>query len=149
MGNISTDQKLQLVQQIRAENQENRMKMRSRERMLYGMEHQTKNYQMEQELPLYHRGYYDMKRVNTPKELYAMEEQSGDIEGGSFSSFKLRLVLAVFLFAAFLILDSGSGKVAGISTAMLREEINKDFDTGLEEVVFDFENNFPYTLFIK
>lgn len=149
MGNISTDQKLQLVQQIRAENQENRMKMRSRERILYGMDYQVKNYQQEQEIPLYSRGYYNEKRSNTVKELYATQEQTGNIGSGSFSSFKLRLVLAVFLFAAFLVLDSGSGNIAGISTTALREEINKDFDTGLEEVVFDFENNFPYTLFKK
>ncbi len=30
----------------------------------------------------------------------------------------------------------------------MREEINKDFDADFEEVVFDFEDNFPYTLFM-
>ena len=35
MGNISTDQKLQLIQMLRAENHNNRMAMRSRERLLY------------------------------------------------------------------------------------------------------------------
>lgn len=149
MGNISTDQKLQLVQQIRAESQENRMKMRSRERMLYGMEYQTKNHTYEENIPLYSRGYYDGKYTTGSKELYAMEERNGDNGGDSYSSFKLRLVLSVFLFATFLLIDSGSGNVAGFSTTMLREEMNKDFDTGLEEVVFDFENNFPYTLFKK
>ena len=149
MGNISTDQKLQLIQQIRAENQENRMKMRNRERILYGMEYQSKKYQYEQEIPLYNKGYYEGNRTNAVKELYAMEAQGSDMERGSFSSFKLRFMLAVTLFAAFLVLDSGAGNIAGISTTALREEINKDFDTGLEEVVFDFENNFPYTLFMK
>lgn len=145
MGNISTDQKLQLVQQIRAENQENRIKMRNRERILYGMEHQTKTY--EEDLPLYSRGCYEGRHATTGKELYAMEERNNDNGGASFSSFKLRLVFSVLLFAAFLILDSGNGRIAGISTTTMREEINKDFDAGLEEVVFDFENNFPYTLF--
>ena len=45
--------------------------------------------------------------------------------------------------------DSGSGNIGGFSTDMIREEINKDFDAGFDEVVFDFEDNFPYTLFSK
>lgn len=147
MGNISTDQKLQLVQQIRAENQENRMKMRSRERIIYGT--QAKNHAYEEGMPLYYRGSWEGNYAHTDKELYAMEEKGSDGEAVTCSSFKLRLVLAVFLFASFLILDSGIGNVAGISTTALCEELNKDFDTGLDEVVFDFENNFPYTLFKK
>lgn len=149
MGNISTEQKLLLVQQIRAENQENRMKLRSRERILYGVEHPVKNSSYEQEIPLYARGHYDTKNINTEKELYAMEVQSNGMEGGTFTSFKLRLILAVILFAVFLLCDTGNIKVAGLSMTIVQEEINKDFDIGLEEVVFDFENNFPYTLFMK
>lgn len=38
MGNITSEQKLQLVQMIRAEHKDNRTRMRSRERMLYGAE---------------------------------------------------------------------------------------------------------------
>lgn len=134
MGNVSTEQKLQLVQMIRAENQDNRMKMRSREKILYGTESKYEP----ADLPLYTKG-----------ELYAAEGAAAIEQSSSFSSFKLRLVLAVALFAAFLILDAGDGNVAGITTKQLQEEINKDFDTGLEEVVFDFEDNFPYTQFMK
>lgn len=43
--------------------------------------------------------------------------------------------------------DAGEGRIGGISTEEMREEMNKDFDAGLEEVVFDFEDSFPYTLF--
>lgn len=142
MGKFSTDQKLQLVQKIRAESQDNRMRMRSRERILYGIASKQ-----EEELPLYSKGYHDYGRGGREKELYALEEESGNMESTSFSSFKFRLVLAAALFTAFLLADAGSGTIAGISTAAVREEINKDFDTGLDEVVFDFENNFPYTLF--
>lgn len=146
MGKISTDQKLQLVRMIRAENQDNRMKMRSRERMLYGTE---SGYRETEEFPLYTRGYYEGYKGK--KELYALEDGAESLPGGprgpSFSSFKLRLFLSVFLFAGFLILDAGGGSVAGITTKQLQEEINKDFDAGLDTIVFDFENNFPYTLF--
>lgn len=143
MGNVSTEQKLQLIQMIRAENQDNRMKMRSREKMLYGTE--TK-YEPD-ELPLYAKGYVAVNTKN--KELYAAENAAIAEHVSSFSSFKLRLLLAVILFTAFLVLDAGNGTIAGITTRQLQEEINKDFDTGLDKVVFDFENNFPYTLFKK
>ena len=139
MGKFSTDQKLQLVQRIRAESQDNRMRMRSRERLLYGGGRQ------EEELPLYSKGYHDYGKGG--RELYALEENAVHAEEISFSSFKLRLVIAAVLFTVFLLADSDSGSIAGFSTAAVQEEINKDFDTGLDEVVFDFENNFPYTLF--
>ncbi len=139
MGKISTDQKLQLVQRIRAESMDNRMRMRSRERLLYG------GGKTEEELPLFSKGYHDYGKGG--RELYALEEETAPAGEVSFSSFKFRLVLAAVLFTAFLLADSGSGSIAGFSTAAVREEINKDFDTGLDEVVFDFENNFPYTLF--
>lgn len=142
MGKFSTDQKIQLVQRIRAESMDNRMRMRSRERMLYGTSGKA-----EEEFPLYSRGYHDFGRSGREGELYALEENGGNAAEGSFSSFKLRLVLSVVLFTGFLLADAGSGMIAGISTAAVREEINKDFDTGLEEVVFDFEDSFPYTLF--
>lgn len=148
MGKISTDQKLQLVQMIRAESQDNRMKMRSRERMLYGTDHKYDYKNYPEELPLYTKGYYNNSGVQE-KELYALEAQGGGVQREIFSSFRLRLVLAVLLFTAFLVIDAGSGNIAGISTDKMREEINKDFDTGLDEVVFDFENNFPYTLFMN
>ena len=58
-------------------------------------------------------------------------------------------MLSAVLFCVFLVADSGSGNIGGFSTDMIREEINKDFDAGFDEVVFDFEDNFPYTLFSK
>ncbi len=142
MGKFSSDQKLQLVQMIRAESQDNRMRMRSRERLLYGI-----TGKQEEEFPLYSRGYHDYGKGMKDTELYALEEGMGNGGEAPFSSFKIRLVLAAALFTAFLLADAGSGTIAGISTAVLREEMNKDFDSGLDEVVFDFENNFPYTLF--
>lgn len=137
MGKISTNQKLQLIRTIRAENQDNRLKMRNRERILYGIESKSG-----EELPIYSKDYYEGGR-----ELRALEEGGVPIQGNTFSSFKLRLILAVVLFSIFLVADAGEGDIAGISTEYIREEINKDFDAGFEEVVFDFEDNFPYTLF--
>lgn len=142
-GNISTEQKLQLAQMIRAENQDNRMKMKNRERMLYGINSKAEA----EELPLYTRGYYNGYLEKGGKELYAADDGSEAVQHTSFSSFKIRLVCALFLFAAFLFLNSGSGNVAGITTKEIQEEINKDFDEGLNSIIFDFEHNFPYTLF--
>ena len=140
MGKVSTNQKLQLIRSIRAESQDNRMAMRNRERILYGIESKAG-----EELPLYAKGYYDGRE----KELYALEDGSSAMQRGSFSFFKLRLMLSAVLFCVFLVADSGSGNIGGFSTDMIREEINKDFDAGFDEVVFDFEDNFPYTLFSK
>ncbi len=142
MGKFSSDQKLQLVQRIRAESQDNRMRMRSRERLLYGVSGKT-----EEEIPLYSRGYHDYGKKGRDAELYALEEGVGNAAEVPFSSFKIRMVLAAVLFTAFLLADADSGTIAGISTTALREEMNKNFDAGLEDVAFDFENNFPYTLF--
>lgn len=138
MGKVSTNQKLQLIRSIREESLDNRMRMRHREKILYGIEHKQG-----EELPLYRKEYYEGREG----ELYAMEEGGGSINGNSFSSFKLRMILSVALFCAFLVADVGEGKIAGVSTEYVREEINKDFDADFEEVVFDFEDNFPYTLF--
>lgn len=138
MGKITTNQKLQLIRSIREENLDNRMKMRHRERLLYGTESK-----MGDDMPLYSKGYYG----DGERELYALEEGGIPAGGNSFSSFKLRLVLAIALFCVYLVADAGEGTIGGISTDAMREEMNKDFDADLEEVVFDFEDNFPYTLF--
>lgn len=138
MGKVSTNQKLQLIRSIREENQDNRMRMRHREKILYGIEHKP-----EEELPVYRKGYEEGRG----QELYALEEGGSPAYGNSFSSFKLRMILSVALFCTFLAADAGEGKIAGISTESVRKEINKDFDADFEEVVFDFEDNFPYTLF--
>lgn len=133
MGNISTDQKLQLIQMLRAENHNNRMAMRSRERLLYDTNPGG--------------GMGTGGNFFPERELYALEQPQQKVQGSIFSSFRLRLVLSVFLFGAFLILDAGYGELAGISTEELRTEINRDFNLGLNGAFFDFENNFPYTLF--
>lgn len=138
MGKITANQKLQLIRSIREESLDNRMKMRHRERLLYGAESK-----MGEELPVYSKGYYG----SGERELYALEEGGIPVQGNSFSSFKLRLILAVALFCVYLVADAGEGRIGGISTDVMREEMNKDFDARLEEVVFDFEDNFPYTLF--
>ena len=41
MGKITANQKLQLIRSIREESLDNRMKMRHRERLLYGTESKT------------------------------------------------------------------------------------------------------------
>ncbi len=84
MGKITANQKLQLIRSIREESLDNRMKMRHRERLLYGTESKTGD-----EMPLYSKGYYG----SGEKELYALEEGGIPVTGNSLSSFKIRLVL--------------------------------------------------------
>ena len=98
MGKITANQKLQLIRSIREESLDNRMKMRHRERLLYGTESKTGD-----EMPLYSKGYYG----SGEKELYALEEGGIPVTGNSLSSFKIRLVLAAALFCVYLVADAG------------------------------------------
>lgn len=89
MGNVDTDTKLRLIQDIRQQTQYNRIKCREREHFLYG------------------------SSLELPKgELYGTENASlketannaafPQGSKGKMSSFRIRLMLSVILFGAFI-----------------------------------------------
>lgn len=105
---ISTDTKLQLVQMIRAENQQNRMKMQSRERLL--------NY-----------GYV------TPERL-----AGADSEHSPFFGLRIRLTLSFLIFLAFFFLDYTNTKIGTIGTKEIISAINTKMDINTIDFIRDF-----------
>lgn len=105
---VSTDTKLQLVQMIRAENQENRMKMQSRQKLL--------NY-----------GYV------TPERFAA-----DDTEQNPFLGMRIRLCLSFLLFLAFFFLDYTNTKIGTIGSKEIISSINKEMDINSIDFIRDF-----------
>ena len=88
MSDISTEQKLELVQQIRAQHNKDKFDMNNREQILYG---RSTNY---------HNHY--------------VENQSYEFSSGS--TFTLRLFLATLLFLFVIALDKSGNNFAGMET---------------------------------
>lgn len=92
------DKKLRLAQYIRAENMDNRMKIRQRERLLYGVDSAERN------------GFYS-------------EEVPNEVTG----TFRLRMAAAVILFIGFLMCDAGQYKIFGYSMNDVYGMISEDY----------------------
>lgn len=59
------------------------------------------------------------------------------------SFFRLRLLVAVFLLAAVIIMDKNGIKVAGITTEQIFQAISADYDEKIEEWVEAVSYNLP------
>lgn len=108
MEQVSTETKLRLVQMIRAENQENRMKMQSRERLL--------NY-----------GYIppaQLEKTNT--------------EGHFLTGFRLRLALSFLLFIAFFFYDYSGMKLGDMNAEKFAVVLNQEMGTNAIDFIKDF-----------
>ena len=113
MGQIDTNKKLELVRSIRMNQQNNRAVLNNREQLLYGTSR-----------PLVAKG-----------EVYGLEsaaltgtapEAAIADSGNSLKSFKIRLLIAVILFAAFVFLDRTGQSVMGITTKQVAEAITTE-----------------------
>lgn len=100
---IPIEKKMELAQYIREENMGNRMKIRQREKILYGTE---------SAVPLWeeHNGNADDMHVQ-PTE----------------STFKFRMAAAIMLFVAFLLCDAGNYKFFGYSMNDIYGMISEDY----------------------
>lgn len=114
IGSINTDQKLELIRTIRAQNQYNRNLCRERERFLYGHE------------PV-------MERRN---ELYGAEAYAGTLqsknertypekEGRMFTGFRIRFFIAAILFVIVIFMDRNGTELAGKSMRELSEYLTE------------------------
>lgn len=88
---ISLEKKIELAQYIRAENADNRMRIRQREQILYGNLSQP---------PLYDRGAL-FKPEGIPEETPTQVTLAK-------GTFKIRMFIAVLLFIGFLICDTNN-----------------------------------------
>ncbi len=117
MSNVSTEQRLRLVQQVRSRYNENRYDMYNRERILYG-------------------------RASYPEELEpgdpAVSGMGPMDPSMPVSTFRLRLLLAVLLFAAVVAMDINQIDVSGVTAEKIIEAISMDYEDKIDEWVAAF-----------
>ncbi len=109
MKGMDTERKLELIQQVRSRYSEDQYDLGRRERILYGRESVR---------PAEHR-------------------QGGDAYGQEDmpSSFRLRVLLAVLLFAAVVVMDNGRVSLFGITPQKIYQVISTDYEDQLEQWV--------------
>lgn len=119
---ISTEKKLQLVRLLRSEDAHNRMKMRSREELLYG-------------------------RSSCPAaELDYIQEAGPGDETPAFSSLRFRFVLAFALLVGFVAWDNGYYPVPGLAPEQVYECLSEENSISnlfafMEEISYTLESN--------
>jgi hypothetical protein len=102
MSDITLDQKLQLVHQVRSQYDRNQYDLQNRERILYG------------------------KEAAYPHDMEFGED--GEITAPlRFSTFKLRLLVAVVLLFGIVILDKNGIAIFGVSAQEILRYLNEDF----------------------
>lgn len=126
MSNASTDRRLQLVQKIRQEQNQNRQAIKTRERILYGEPEKQSWGEPE------------------PEALDEFGKDRADGEGMQPSSFGLRMLIALLLFGGYFFLARSQSSIAGLDADRILSEINRY--SGVEINLFDFIDNITYTL---
>jgi len=119
-SHISLEKKLQLVKKIRQEHQLNQNTVRGREAFLYGRSMPYKN---------------DMSAWDS------QEAENGGERELPVSTFRLRAVTALFLFALFYALSQKGETVLGIGASQVYEAVEEDYSS----ILFDFVRDIPYT----
>ncbi len=109
---VSLDKKLALAQYIREENQGNRVKIRQREKILYGTDTQPPLFEKNRLQIMEHRG--DPSQEN--------QEAFGSPAG----TFKYRMILAILLFVGFLLCDTGGDRIGSYTTDEIHNMIMAD-----------------------
>lgn len=110
---IPLEKKMALAQYIRAENHGNRVKIRQREKILYGTESQP---------PLFDKG-----KLLMMEQPYGSEQmEDGTFSMFSVSTFRYRMILAILLFAGFLLCDTGGDKIGKFTTNDIHKMIAAD-----------------------
>ncbi|MCM1063638.1 MAG: hypothetical protein NC420_04035 [Eubacterium sp.] len=110
MRDVTTEQRLRLVQQVRSRYHENQYDLSNRERILYG-----KSF------------------VREPSD--NMTREAPDTDPRPFSTFKIRLVIALLLGAAVISMDRNDIKIAGITSEQIYQVISADLEENIEKVV--------------
>ncbi|MGN0402137.1 MAG: hypothetical protein ACI4HQ_07750 [Acetatifactor sp.] len=109
MSDVSTEQRLQLVQQIRSRYQEDKYDMHCREHILYGRQSSPAD---------------DLEYLQTREN-----------EGYSGFSFKSRMLVAILLFLGLVIINENQIKIAGITSNKIIEMISADYEAEIDSWV--------------
>lgn len=116
MSDVTMEQKLRLVRQVRSRYHENQYDLSNREQILFGKSSAA--------LPKEEGFSYP----------YAEGESPGSGEEG-FSFSKLRLWIALFLATAVIVMDRNHVEVAGITSDKIFEAISADYEKVIESWV--------------
>lgn len=131
----SIEQKLQLVQQVRARYHENQYDLSNRERLLYG----RTSYAPDGTGKAYAFGNAGQ---NSYRENYGGGYEDDPYPGESpFSLFRLRFLMALLLLAGMIFMDKNDIKVAGITTETIYEMISADYEDKIEDWVETFSSS--------
>lgn len=125
MSDITVDQKMQLIRQVRSQYNKDQYDLMHREQLLYGRT--TPGRMTIQKTPETGMLTEDFPTVGTELP-------------GQFSTLKLRLLAAVVLFLAVLAMDINGTRVFGISTSSIFESISKDVTTESLNMIDEFTN---------
>lgn len=131
MNEITTEQKLRLVQQVRSRYHENQYDLSNRERLLYGRTSFNPD-SREQSAADHAAGRQDMQGYYAYGDGYGESLPSGE---NLFSFFRLRFLLAALLLAAAIVIDKNSLNIAGITSEKICEMISADHEEKIENWV--------------
>ncbi len=124
MNEITSQQRLELLNHIRQEHNHNRQTIRSRENLIYN----TNN----------NNGLLG--------DTYSSEIPKTDIftENSSHSTFGIRMLIAALLLVGYFFLESSNINLGFLDAEVIRTEVNRY--AGTEINIFDFMDDFTYTL---
>lgn len=109
---VPVERKMKLAQYIRAENMDNRMKIREREKILYGTDTMP---------PLWDKG------ESLRSEGYLRPDENAQGQTEAPNTFRFRMAMAILLFIGFLLCDAGQYKVFGYSMNDIYGMISEDY----------------------
>lgn len=125
MSDITMEQKLQLIRQVRSRYHEDQYDLSNRERLLYGKAHMPE------------RAGRSASYLNSGQDPYEdnYEDTCGVPSGsaGPVSFFRLRLLAALLLLATVILMDQNEIKVAGITTETIFRMISADYEDKITE----------------
>lgn len=115
MSDVTTEQKLRLIQQVRSRYNQNQVDLSDRERIIYGKSFSKVPYN-------------------------ERETIAADDADPHPSSFKLRLMIALLLGAMVISMDRNDIKIAGITSDQIYQAISADFEENIEKMVAAMTN---------
>lgn len=133
MGNISTEQKLQLIRHIRSQHSRDQLDLIARERLLYG---RTGDYLHGDSS--YRESSKDFGSVIGDSYEGLYDDMSSNPPGRNM--FVLRLLTALVLLLLFILMDKNDSPFLGVSTSEVFTMIENDYYEQLEEWIHETQN---------
>ena len=114
MSDVTTEQKLRLIQQVRSRYNQNQFDLSNRERIIYG------------------------KSIS--KMPYDERETNASDAKPTPSTFKIRFMIALLLGITVISMDRNDIKIAGITSDQIYQAISADFEENIEKMVAAMTN---------